>query len=181
MAKTTGTYRQIISIPMDLKRRMDKVADQANWSAVAAQAFEIKLGEIAATKEKMNMNDVIQRLRALNFGETSQVYKTGQEVGQEWAKENAGPSELRRLDEWKASMDAEGMFCKSPTSPFIAAYSMADALYFSMSPENDNDRDASHEFWESVGASNDQQSDSDFIEGFCEGARDIWIAVKDKI
>lgn len=46
MAKKPTTYRQIVSIPANLKERMDKVADQVNWSAVAARAFEEKLKEL---------------------------------------------------------------------------------------------------------------------------------------
>jgi hypothetical protein len=49
-----------IWVPDDLKRRMDKVKKAGvNWSQVASRAFEVKLGEIAAQKEKKAMSDVV--------------------------------------------------------------------------------------------------------------------------
>jgi hypothetical protein len=62
--KKPGIYRTTISISADLKRRIDKAGEDVNWSAIAARAFESKLADIAAKKEKKNMDDVIQRLRA---------------------------------------------------------------------------------------------------------------------
>ena len=54
----------VISVPRDLKARMDKVSASVNWSQVAAQAFEAKLLELESKKEVSGMDDVIARLRA---------------------------------------------------------------------------------------------------------------------
>ena len=62
--KQPSFFRQTVSIPIVLKQRMDKVAEPVNWSAEAGRAFEAKLAEISSRKEKQNMADVIQRLRA---------------------------------------------------------------------------------------------------------------------
>ena len=52
--KKSNIYRLCLSVTKDLKRSMDKVAGQVNWSAVAAEAFEIKLAEIASAKDAPN-------------------------------------------------------------------------------------------------------------------------------
>ena len=63
MAKVTGSHRTTISVPLELKKRMDKVKEDVNWSALACRAFEQKLAEVASKKENKTMNDVITRLR----------------------------------------------------------------------------------------------------------------------
>jgi hypothetical protein len=86
MAKKPTGYRQTVYISMDLKQRMDKVAEEVNWSTIAANAFEQKLSEIAARKERKSMQDVIQRLRGLKVREDKQTYETGKRAGTRWAK-----------------------------------------------------------------------------------------------
>ncbi|MHC4179286.1 MAG: hypothetical protein ACYSWU_17370 [Planctomycetota bacterium] len=61
-----GKKRQVrsvtsISVPPDLKRRMDKVKEPVNWSAVACQAFEQKLAEISAMTCQFVINEVEAR------------------------------------------------------------------------------------------------------------------------
>ena len=58
--------RTTISIPPDLKARMEAVDEPVNWSALACRAFEQKLAEIIKRKGSSNMNDVINRLGAKN-------------------------------------------------------------------------------------------------------------------
>ena len=41
-----GTKRTMISLPADLKERMEKSGDKVNWSAVARKAFEDTLAEV---------------------------------------------------------------------------------------------------------------------------------------
>jgi len=52
------------SIPDELKKRMDRVKEPVNWSSLAADAFELKLGEIARRQEEKTLEEVIARLRA---------------------------------------------------------------------------------------------------------------------
>src|SRR5437879_3439244 len=54
MAKPRS-FRTTITVPADLKRRMDAVDEEINWSALAASAFEAKLAEIAKKKELKKM------------------------------------------------------------------------------------------------------------------------------
>ena len=175
MGKSKGSYRQIVSIPADLKRRMDKVADEVNWSAVAAQAFEGKLGEIAAKREKKTMQDVIQRLRGLKSKEADQTFLEGKAAGERWAKESATPKEMQRLEQgWP--LDLFDNFCQ-PLSPS----SFADVTFFILHPESDDDRETSAMFWETYGVRKDQQRDSGFMTGWVHGVSEIWNAVKDEI
>lgn len=50
MAEKLTYYRQCVSISAALKKRMEKIADQVNWSSVAARAFEAKLEEMGEDK-----------------------------------------------------------------------------------------------------------------------------------
>jgi hypothetical protein len=176
MAKATGSYRQIVSIPADLKRRMDKVADEVNWSAVAPQAFEGKLGEIAAKKEKKNMQDVIQRLRGLKSQEANETFLEGYALGEKWAKESATPNEMQRLqDNWPLTL------CDTFEGEPSAPNTFADVTYFILHPECDGDRAESSSFWKEKGIRKDQQCDSTFVAGWVNGVSEIWNAVKDEI
>jgi Sec-independent protein translocase protein TatA len=51
--------RTTITIPNDLKRRMDKLPEQVNWSGLACQAFQAKLAEIEAKKERAMPTNVL--------------------------------------------------------------------------------------------------------------------------
>src|SRR5262249_23608495 len=86
-ADSPGVVRTTISLPPDLKSRMDAVKESVNWSGVAAAAFEAKLKELAARKEPENMEDVVKRLRAAAELEANEEYQAGFEAGQAWAKE----------------------------------------------------------------------------------------------
>ena len=48
--------RTTISVPSELKARMDAVDESVNWSAVACQAFELKLAEITKRKGRRTWN-----------------------------------------------------------------------------------------------------------------------------
>jgi hypothetical protein len=166
-------FRQNISIPADLKRRMDKVSDQVNWSAIACAAFEIKLGEIAATKERKDMNDVIQRLRGLAQEEANEMFATGKSDGEDWAKQDATPAELRRLAQWEHRMDRTAWEFRNDVPLGVALF--AEAI------DDGRGRWNSSDFWEGIGASEVEQTDPDYVRGFCAGAVQVWNDVKEKI
>jgi len=54
--KRVGVTRTNISIPADLKRRMDKVSEGVNWSALACRAFEDKVAEMETRNLSKNTN-----------------------------------------------------------------------------------------------------------------------------
>jgi hypothetical protein len=104
MGKKPGSFRTTISVPRNLKRRMDAVKEGINWSAVACRAFEDKLAEIDTKKEEKTMAAVIQRLRATK---PDALYQQGHEDGRRWASERAEYDDLVRLEQLYTRRRAE--------------------------------------------------------------------------
>jgi predicted CopG family antitoxin len=182
MAKNMGSTRTTISVPADLRKRMDKVKEPVNWSALACSAFEQKLGEIASKKEKKSMSDVIARLKASKQASDSVVYREGFEAGEDWAKQYAEAAELRRLDHFKKRIETEPVYgwqwFFSEESDDNSRFSTADLL----ANEITGDSMTAAEFWESaVGPDDARLADKEFLRGFAEGAASIWDSVKNQI
>lgn len=178
MAKKSGIYRLSVSITQDLKRRMDKVADQVNWSATAAAAFESKLAEIAARKEKKDMTDVVQRLRASKLETANEVYKDGFATGQEWAKDTANAAQLVRLERWRTACGADWdtVFEIEDHGYNNASRSLAETV------AEIEGRHSIDEFWETaVGDDLTKIEDGPFVHGFAEGALAVWDEVKSQL
>ena len=105
--KPIGYVRTTITVPHQLKRRMQRVRT-VNWSAVACQAFEATLSELSkrpgerTMPETPSMDDAFERLRRLkNLPEASenpQDFQDGFQWGRHWAMATATPQELRRLE-----------------------------------------------------------------------------------
>lgn len=184
MAKVSGSTRTTISVPADLKRRMDKLKEPVNWSALACAAFEQKLAEVASRKEKKDMDDVIQRFRGSKKQSEGEAYQAGYEAGEQWAKDFGEVPEMKRLDRLHSertrdpSYDWHAFFSNYGSS----AYSTAEHLYFAMFPEHDGDRDESLAFWNGIiDASNaviDNACDDSWLRGFAEGALEVWWEVE---
>src|SRR5260370_8114024 len=82
MAKS---YRTTITIPSDLKARMDAIGEEVNWSAVASRAFEARLAEIISKRGAKKMEDVVTRLRASKNKAQDEAKTRGIEAGEERA------------------------------------------------------------------------------------------------
>jgi hypothetical protein len=171
MARTT------ISIPDNLKKRMDKVREPVNWSAIAANAFELKLGEIARKQQEKTVEAVVQRLRASKLQSLSRIEAEGREVGIEWAKKYAEWNELERV----AQINSDEWFSGPPNAPFC----WADYLAFEIQGTNRDelDRSISEDFWyRSLGDSRDKRLDSEeFLGGFVAGAVEVFEEVENKL
>ena len=183
--KGSSTIRTTVSIPRDLKRRMDKVAEDVNWSALACQAFQEKLAEIAARKEEKTMDDVVERLRASKRKMDSEEYQHGYENGRAWANDTAEAAELERLESLEEGLKNQPVygwefFFDSQAHP-NSAYSTAEDLYFALQPndQEDRDRDAAKDFWES--AAGDSELSDSYVRGFAEGALQVWRQVKPQL
>src|SRR4051794_17293907 len=98
------TVRTTISVPAELKARMEAAAEQVNWSAVACQAFEAKLAEIITRRGPRDMNDAITRLRESKRRADEAAESEGSEDGRRWAMEEAEAVELERLEALRASV-----------------------------------------------------------------------------
>ena len=169
---------QSVSVHPVLKTRMDKVKESVNWSAVACQAFEAKLNEIANQKETRDMSDVIERLRASKQEETSVQYNEGFELGQEWAKGTAGHAELLRLGEYEKSV-SPGKWASLFSGDNQNDYGAGERLYSIIQP-NDGDSGAAKWFWDTA-IGEDVELTEDLVRGFAEGALDVWSEVEDKL
>ena len=176
MARTT------ISIADELKRRMDGVLVDVNWSAIAAEAFERKLREIARNQEEsMDMEAVIARLRASKGARGLDEFALGEARGTEWAMRVAEFAELRRLER---SFDVTGMvmdWVKGTGS----ALGWAEQLAFTTMPMGtlgSHTRQDAADFWERAGVIEPGHlTHMEFLRGFAHGAMAIYNSVKDKV
>jgi hypothetical protein len=170
--------RTTITVPPDLKARMDAVDETVNWSAIACQAFEQKLADLIRQKGPTDMNEVIERLRASKQKFESEQFTQGHEAGQEWAKDAAEAEELIQLGKlrdrcgWR---DWDGFFATGDRD----AYGASERFVFAIWPERDGERAAATDFWEQLGVE-DVPSD-EFVRGFAEGALSVWDQVKDQL
>jgi hypothetical protein len=169
--------RTTITIPPDLKARMEAVEEPLNWSAIACTAFEQKLAEITKRRGAKDMKEVIDRLRTSKQKHESDQYNSGHEAGQEWAKSEAEAGELIRLEKWRA--DGSDVWLSAFVTTGRDAWSSAEHFVFQIWPEDDGDRQAASNFWEQQGY--EYYPDDDFVHGFAEGALSIWDHVKDKL
>jgi hypothetical protein len=176
-----NTVRSNISIPADLKARMDAIEEPVNWSAVASQAFEAKLAEIITRRGAKQMEDVITRLRASNRKGESEAKAAGREAGLLWASDEAEAEELERLERaWNENTNNSlGTF----STEWDGAYGPEERFVFTIRPEDDTDRDAAAQFWTTVHGEDyaDFTSRDGFVQGFFEGALEVWSEVKDKL
>jgi hypothetical protein len=185
MGEQQGVIRVNISIARGLKSRMDAVTVPVNWSAVAAQAFEAKLLELASKKEVGSMEDVIARLKASAELEDKDDFQAGFAAGERWAKQTARPKQLRRLEEYIegcAAGDIDWFDVGSPRwkAPWGATGRFALAV---LGLDGDvADRGAAEAFWRSaLGTDAERINDPDFFRGFGEGAEALWEAVRDEL
>ena len=107
MAQKHRPFRTTISVPGDLKARMDRVKEPVNWSALACRAFEAKLAEIAARKENKTMIDVVERLRDSLRNQQGESFNEGYETGRKWAENTATAVQLDRLESFQKTMRAK--------------------------------------------------------------------------
>ncbi len=98
--------RMNISIPDDLKTRMDQV--DLNWSSVAQEAFTSAL-EIATLKEQaMNTEAGISRLRTSKKANFEMEAAKGVAEGKQWALEEAEYEDVERIAGLTDRIEDEG-------------------------------------------------------------------------
>ena len=123
------------------------------------------------------MSDVVKRLRDSKARGQEAAKSEGFAAGQTWARDKAEAAELQALE--NAYDPVYGWGFGSPGS----AYSDAEAFFFMISPESDRDRRAAEEFWETILGEQSARIaySDDFVQGFAEGAMDVWDEVKDQL
>jgi hypothetical protein len=177
-----NVVRMNISVPRDLKARMDAVSASVNWSAIAAPAFEAKLLELEAKGNPKSMQEVIARLKAADEADANEERQKGREVGERWAKRGARPRQLRRLDELISNSPYELEVCLLGFDKHV--YGIAGGLYRAIhGRQNDIENIAVETFWENIVGENgrDRMEDLDFASGFCEGALEVWDQVRSEV
>jgi hypothetical protein len=85
-----------ISIPDDLRQRMQPHDDALNWSRLATEAF----GRAVANAELLASikSDVKRRLQQTEIEDVGGLEKAAHRDGQRWATNSARMTELRRLE-----------------------------------------------------------------------------------
>jgi hypothetical protein len=176
--------RTNISLPRDLKARMDAVKESVNWSAIAAEAFEAKLLQLQSQKEVKGMDDVVARLKAAAELEANEDYQAGLEAGRQWAKEEATPKQLRRIGDYIDSYATNYSFSwwDIDFPGWNAPFGALDQFVFAVWPDRKEDREASDDFWrQALGDDAHRINDCDYFHGFGEGAVEVWNEVAHKL
>ena len=148
--------RMSISMPDQLKVEMDAIGS-VNWSALAVEAFQ-RVVRKSRKVDAMNTEQVVERLRASYEETKSADQEEGHTTGVSWASETAEAAELMWLDQ-DGSADA------------LHVWRVSD------SPFEDYDNS---EFWEIAGGL-ESRPPLAYIEGFVEGAVEVWEKVKDQV
>jgi hypothetical protein len=183
MANKQSSFRTTISVPGDLKSRMERVKEPVNWSALACRAFENKLAEIAARKETKTMSDVVQRLRASVRSEQGESFNEGYETGKHWAEETGTAAQLKRMETFLKGMKAKSQrewenwfYSQNGHLPWLAVVGVIQDDK-NIHPLNGTD------FWKTVLGDETSQkpNDPDFLRGFVEGATDLWVKVQPQL
>jgi hypothetical protein len=190
VAEPQNVVRMNISVPRDLKARMDSATKYllpgtVNWSAVASAAFEAKLLDLASKKETGTMEDVIARLKAAEEADSNEQRQEGAEAGRAWARNVARPRQLRRLARLGKKKDA----VEDQLSGFNAdtKHGIATSLYavlhdLPVASKAFGTGDVAYFWLETVGpGGRAKMDDIDFASGFCDGAREVWEKVKDSL
>ena len=170
-----------IYVPDEMKARMDAAEATANWSAIAQRAFESELNHIERIKEVKSMSDVIERLQASKQEKAQELQKGGRECGVDWAKHRAEYDELKRVSQIDATILYQGYSDErdSVNRNWVAKNIVADPEW------DDVDRQERLRVIAELFAVDDDMFEdvvtTEFIDGFLEGAADVWNQVEDEI
>jgi hypothetical protein len=175
------SHRTTITVPNELKARMDAIGEDVNWSALACRAFEQKLGEIINRRGVKGMQGVIARLRASKLEHASEAFGDGIAAGKEWAGATAEAVELERLERYRE--DIGSAWDEVFAAGFGGAIGIHERLAWTARPDDERDREAASRFWEQAIGDNFESlmCDDDFLKGFVDGALEVWDAVKDQL
>jgi hypothetical protein len=176
--------RTTISVPPDLKARMDTVDEPVNWSAIACQAFEEKLAEITKRKGAKDMRAAIQRLKVSKRKLEAKGHQVGFKAGETWAMSRAEADELQRLAQFYEACERDssgwvGFFNMSENS---SAYSPSERIAIAIGGEEyDGNRGFAQDFWKEVDLDLRDPAANLFVRSFVEGAMELWNQIKDEI
>jgi hypothetical protein len=157
--------RVTVYVPEDLKTRMDaadKAADEAvNWSSVAQRAFHAEALLQTFKKGSRDMSHVIERLRASKERVEARDREFGHKQGRGWAEAAAEYDNLYRV-------------ANIPTSDVEAA-ALSELLKRAVGLDSQKWREFVDQYL------GDTILSPTLIEGFIEGATEVFDEVEDKL
>ncbi len=172
MSEMQGATRMNISVPRELKAKMDAATVTVNWSAAACRAFEVELLRLESERTVETMDETVDRLLAADELDSNETHQHGIELGASWAKEDGRPRDLRRLEKldddredyigiWDNGMNDSGIAC-----------GLCEWLCSGDEYDNVN----LDEFWEGILGKGGREliNDENFARGFVKGALDVW-------
>lgn len=175
--------RMTISVPHELKARMEAVEEPISWSAVACKAFENELASHIKKRGAKDMSDVVNRLRASKRAAEGRGYQEGYGAGERWAKDDAEAVALERLEYFRETCNSHGgsfeaWFNLQPWGGWSHAEMLAGAILAGVDEGVNLDIDE-------VRAAADRMfpatASAAWLRGFVDGSLDVWEAVKDAL
>jgi hypothetical protein len=179
--QTAGKYlRTTITVPAELKARMDAVWEPINWSQVASEAFARKLDELAAGPGCSGSLDMMAaRLRSARHSSIDASYEAGWQHGRDWAMRQADLDHLVRFERMYRHMTDEDWLRLAVPK---AGRTPTDELLRRLYPQLYEDPYQRQGFWSGVGIRELTGVDElAFVRGFCEAVLDAWLKVKDQV
>lgn len=172
--------RMTISVPNELKGRMEAAGEDVSWSAVACAAFEAKLAEIIKQRGAKTMEDVVTRLRASKRKAGGEQYEKGREAGEAWAKNDAEADMLERLTEYREACAGdrytfEDYFGMDTQAPLDHAGWIAAAI---LAPPGEQDTNEARAFADDIFG---EHRTNDYIRGFVDAAVEVWESVRSRL
>lgn len=123
------------------------------------------------------MSNKNERLWALQQKQNSEFYGEGKELGEKWARDQAEPRELRRIevarDELRRRSEWEQFF-EGEDSDWCAGIILHHLIMGGDEIYGNPDCNESDEFWKSVGVDGETRCDGHFVRGFADGAAEYW-------
>lgn len=172
--------RMTISIPADVRKRMDRCPKSVNWSAVAAEAFSVEADRHLSNKRKFTMSKVdLARLKKSLEDSESESYRDGRGEGFEWASKYADAVQLRRLQRYRETNDEvwEAHFNGDSSVAFnhLGPLGSIAAAAISRTPMEVDQRDTDEFYENTLGDDADGYlEDGEYMRGFFEGAIEAW-------
>lgn len=174
MAETM--VRVSITVPRELKAEMDRHAAKENWSALAVDAFRVRVKYHDEREKAMRkIEQAAVRLRALDAQERNEHHAAGLATGRRWAIDIASPTQLRRL----AKATGEG----DPSDVVALGFTEGNVKGLSDILQGYTDEGTDPKsFWTEFMSSDELASldENDYAIGFVEGALEVWEAVQKK-
>ncbi len=127
--------------------------------------------EVPSVETAKTLDQAVERLLAADEMDSKQSYSDGYEAGQRWAREDARPTELRRLQRL-----VKDEFFDYREKQDMAVGHLICLMVFQVDPDDDGPIDQVEVFWEKIiGKDALKKIDNyDFADGWIAGALNFW-------